>query len=172
MCVGGLSKHITSAVTESGSLGPIPISRCAVAFHPFSVAKGLSDLIISEPLLTKLPFSAGSSASHKAMEEYSLVSRYQQQYFLQQYRHWWYLLCQDLMDLVFHQDLLDPVYLEFLAVLLDQLGPGGPCVIVLLSLISFLSSLSSNLFNLQNSTELTKKPSKGPVLHSYFLSYV
>ena len=44
----------------------------------------------------------------------------------------------------------------------------GPCVPVLLYLISFLS-LSSNLLNLQNSTELTKKPSNGPVLHSYFL---
>jgi len=72
MCVGGLSKHITSAVTEPGSLGPIPISRCAVAFHPFSLAKGLSDLIIAEPLVTKLPLSAVSSASHKAMEEIKL----------------------------------------------------------------------------------------------------
>jgi hypothetical protein len=45
-------------------------------------------------------------------------------------------------------------------------GPGGPCVPVLL-----LSFLSSNL-NLQNSTEPTKKPSNGPVLHSYFLSSV
>jgi hypothetical protein len=47
-------------------------------------------------------------------------------------------------------------------------GPDGPCVPVLLSLTSFLSSLLSNLPCLQNSTELTKKPSKGPVLHSYF----
>ena len=45
-------------------------------------------------------------------------------------------------------------------------GPGGPCVPVLLSLTSFLS-LSSNLTCLQNSTEETKKPSNGPVLHSY-----
>jgi hypothetical protein len=43
-----------------------------------------------------------------------------------------------------------------------------------LSLVSFLSIsfLSSNLLNLQNSTEDTKKPSNGPVLHSYFLSSV
>jgi hypothetical protein len=33
------------------------------------------------------------------------------------------------------------------------------------------SFLSSNLI-LQNSTELTKNPSNGPVLHSYFLSSV
>src|SRR5215204_7656639 len=47
-------------------------------------------------------------------------------------------------------------------------GPGGPCGPVLLSL-----SLSLNLcFASQNSTELTKKPSNGPVLHSYFLSLV
>ena len=46
MCVGGLSKHCTSAVTEPGSEGPCAGSRrSAVAFHPFSVAKGLSDLI-------------------------------------------------------------------------------------------------------------------------------
>src|SRR5918994_1711983 len=47
-------------------------------------------------------------------------------------------------------------------------GPGGPCGPVLLS----LSFLSSNFlcFASQNSTELTKKPSNGPVLHSYFLS--
>src|SRR5918993_4515845 len=52
-------------------------------------------------------------------------------------------------------------------------GPGGPCGPVLLSSLSlsFLSSLS-NLIFLQNSTEDTKKPSKGPVLHSYFLSSV
>jgi hypothetical protein len=37
--------------------------------------------------------------------------------------------------------------------------PGGPC-------------LPSPIFNLQNSTKLTKKPSNGPVLHSYFLSSV
>jgi hypothetical protein len=48
-------------------------------------------------------------------------------------------------------------------------GPGRPCVPVLLSLISFLSSLP-NLLCLQNSTEPTKNPSNGPVLHSYFLS--
>ena len=65
-----MSKHITSAVTEPGSKGPCPlISRCAVALHPFSVAKGLSDLIRAEPLVTKLPLSAVSPASHKAMEE-------------------------------------------------------------------------------------------------------
>ena len=47
-------------------------------------------------------------------------------------------------------------------------GPCGPCIpVLLLSLISFLSSSLSNLLNLQNSTEPTKKPSKGPVLHSY-----
>ena len=69
MCVGGLSKHITSAVTEPGESGPIPIRSCAVAFHPFSVAKGLSDLIIAEPLVRKLPLSAVSPASHKAIEE-------------------------------------------------------------------------------------------------------
>ena len=52
-------------------------------------------------------------------------------------------------------------------------GPCGPWVPVWLSLLSFLSSfLSSNLLNLQNSTEDTKKPSKGPVLHSYFLSWL
>src|SRR5687768_1233268 len=52
-------------------------------------------------------------------------------------------------------------------------GPGGPCGPVLLSL-SLLSFLSSNFlcFASQNSTELTKKPSNGPVLHSYFLSLV
>jgi hypothetical protein len=48
-------------------------------------------------------------------------------------------------------------------------GPGGPWVSVLLSLLSFLSS---NLTCLQNSTELTKNPSNGPVLHSYYLSSV
>jgi hypothetical protein len=53
----GLSKHITSAVTDPASLDPIPMSRCAVAFHPFSVAKGLSELIIAQPLVTKLPLS-------------------------------------------------------------------------------------------------------------------
>jgi hypothetical protein len=47
-------------------------------------------------------------------------------------------------------------------------SPGVPCVFVLLSLSSFLSS---NL-NLQNSPEFTKNPSNGPVLHSYFLSYI
>ena len=41
-------------------------------------------------------------------------------------------------------------------------GPGGPCVPVLLS---FRSSSLLNLLNLQNSTEPTKKPSNGPVLH-------
>src|SRR5687767_12592493 len=46
-------------------------------------------------------------------------------------------------------------------------GPCGPCVPVVLSLL--WSFLSSNLTCLQNSTELTKKPSNGPVLHSYFL---
>src|SRR5215208_6876441 len=53
-------------------------------------------------------------------------------------------------------------------------GPIGPCGPVLLSLTSFLSLcfLSSNFFASQNSTELTKKPSNGPVLHSYFLSLV
>jgi len=53
-------------------------------------------------------------------------------------------------------------------------GPAGPCVPVLLSLsrISFLSLSLSYLLNLQNSTELTKNPSNGPVLHSYFLSSV
>ncbi len=41
-------------------------------------------------------------------------------------------------------------------------GPGGPCVPVwLLSLL--LSFLSSNFICLQNSTELTKNPSNGPV---------
>jgi hypothetical protein len=35
-----------------------------------------------------------------------------------------------------------------------------------------LSFLSSNLTSLQNSTELTKNPSSGPVLHSYLLSSV
>ena len=44
-------------------------------------------------------------------------------------------------------------------------SPGVPCLFLQLSLSSFLSS---NL-NLQNSTELTKNPSNGPVLHSYFL---
>ena len=54
-CSGGLSKHSTSAVTEPGSLGPCAgIRRSAVAFHPFSVTKGLSDLIRAEPLVTKL----------------------------------------------------------------------------------------------------------------------
>jgi hypothetical protein len=38
-------------------------------------------------------------------------------------------------------------------------------------LLSFLSSMS-NFTCLQNSTQLTKKPSNGPVLHSYFLSSV
>ena len=67
---GGLSKHVTSAVTEPGSESPCAgISRCAVAFHPFSVAKGLSDLIRAVPLVTKLPLCAVSPASHKAMEE-------------------------------------------------------------------------------------------------------
>ena len=46
-------------------------------------------------------------------------------------------------------------------------GPGGPYGPIL---VTFL--LSSNLTGLQNSTELTKKPSNGPVLHSYFLSSV
>ena len=50
-------------------------------------------------------------------------------------------------------------------------GPCGPCVPVIL--LSFLSSLlSSNLICLQNSTELTKNPSNGPVLHWYLLSSV
>jgi hypothetical protein len=50
-------------------------------------------------------------------------------------------------------------------------GPGGPCVPVIL--LSFLSSLSlSNFTCLQNSTELTKKPSNGPVLHSYLFTLV
>lgn len=53
---------------------------------------------------------------------------------------------------------------------LVPLTPGGPCGPTLVSLWSFL--LSSNLICLQNSTELTKNPSKGPVLHSYFLSSV
>ena len=44
-------------------------------------------------------------------------------------------------------------------------GPGGPCVPVLLLSLSLLSFLSSNLTCLQNSTEDTKKPSNGPVLH-------
>jgi hypothetical protein len=44
-------------------------------------------------------------------------------------------------------------------------GPAGPAGPTLVSLWSFLSS---NLICLQNSTELTKKPSNGPVLHSYF----
>ena len=53
------------------------------------------------------------------------------------------------------------------------LWPGGPCAPVLLSLsLSFLSSNLLSCFASQNSTELTKKPSKGPVLHSYFLSLV
>jgi hypothetical protein len=65
-----LSKHSTSAVTEPGSKGPCAGSRrSAVAFHPFSVAKGSSDLIRAVPLVTKLPLSAVSPASHKAMEE-------------------------------------------------------------------------------------------------------
>jgi hypothetical protein len=52
-------------------------------------------------------------------------------------------------------------------------GPGGPCAPVLLSLsLSFLSSNLLSCFASPNSTELTKKPSKGPVLHSYFLSLV
>ena len=46
-------------------------------------------------------------------------------------------------------------------------GPGGPCGPILISLL-----LSLNLTCLQNSTELTKKPSNGPVWHSYFLSSV
>ena len=50
-------------------------------------------------------------------------------------------------------------------------GPGGPCVPVLLSSLSLSLSFLS-CFTSQNSTELTKKPSKGPVLHSYFLSLV
>jgi hypothetical protein len=41
----------------------------------------------------------------------------------------------------------------------------------LLSFLS-LSFLSSNFTCLQNSTELTKKPSNGPVLHWYLLSSV
>jgi hypothetical protein len=45
-------------------------------------------------------------------------------------------------------------------------------VLLSLSRISFLSLSLSNLLNLQNSTELTKNPSNGPVLHSYFLSSV
>ena len=52
-------------------------------------------------------------------------------------------------------------------------GPGEPCAPVLLSLsLSFLSSNLLSCFASPNSTELTKKPSKGPVLHSYFLSLV
>ena len=46
--------------------------------------------------------------------------------------------------------------------------PGGPWVPVLL--LSFLSL--SNLTCLQNSTELTKNPSSGPVLHSYLFTSV
>ncbi len=45
-------------------------------------------------------------------------------------------------------------------------------VTVLLSLSLSWPFLSSNLPCLQNSTELTKKPSNGPVLHSYLLSSV
>ena len=52
-------------------------------------------------------------------------------------------------------------------------GPPGPSVPVWLSIIFFLSFFSlSNLRCLQNSTEETKNPSNGPVLHSYFLSSV
>jgi hypothetical protein len=38
--------------------------------------------------------------------------------------------------------------------------------------LSLLLSSLSNLTCLQNSTEPTKNPSNGPVLHSYFLSSV
>ena len=49
-------------------------------------------------------------------------------------------------------------------------GPGGPAGALWAYFIIFL--LSSLNLNLQNSTELTKNPSNGPVLHSYFLSSV
>ncbi len=64
MCAGGLSKHCTSAVTEPGPTAGS--GRFAVAFQPVSLAKGLSDLIVAEPVVTKLPLCAVSPASHKA----------------------------------------------------------------------------------------------------------
>ena len=51
-------------------------------------------------------------------------------------------------------------------------GPIGPCVPVRLLLTLLWSFFSSNLISLQNSTELTKKPSKGPFWHSYLFMLV
>ena len=61
-----MSKHSASAVTEP--VPPKAISS-AVEFHPFSVSKGSKDLIIAEPLVTKLPLSTVSPASQRATED-------------------------------------------------------------------------------------------------------
>ena len=55
MCGGGLSKHNASAVTDPFT--HLSISW-AVAFHPSSVAKGSKDLIITKPVVSKLPLRA------------------------------------------------------------------------------------------------------------------
>jgi hypothetical protein len=67
---GGLSKHTTSAVTK-----PFPLlSPNAVAFHPVSLANGLSDTIsaiaVAGPTAptTKLPLNAVSPRSQTAIE--------------------------------------------------------------------------------------------------------
>ena len=43
------------------------------------------------------------------------------------------------------------------------------CLFIIISNFSIIIEFNMNL---QNSTELTKNPSNGPVLHSYFLSSV
>ena len=53
----------------------------------------------------------------------------------------------------------------------NRLNRAGPCEPGEPTLPS-LSFLSSNLTCLQNSTEDTKKPSGGPVLHSYLFTSV
>jgi len=65
MGTSGLSKQNALAVTEPPPNPP----NCAVAFQPFSVAKGFSDSIEAIPVVTKLPLKSVSPASHKAIDE-------------------------------------------------------------------------------------------------------
>ena len=68
-----MSKHTTSAWTWPTVNPSAGDTTNAVAFHPFSVITGWSNLITDDPLSLKLPLNALSPVSQKASDVKEIV---------------------------------------------------------------------------------------------------
>lgn len=170
---GGLSKH--HAVTSSRAEDEATPNRISVLYSsPFSVSPLANSSVLKKSCVLNPPLIKKSPSSHIAVALIIfaiIVPLAWTEYTLVPLMSWVIpgVSCRPCVPLNPRSPCMPcaPISPCGPADLLAQEGLVGLVFLFCDYLISFLSSSLSNLLNLQNSTEPTKKPSKGPVLHSY-----